>query len=218
VPGPGGTFQTLVIYHHVLSLCSRSERERRIRLYEKMRPGEGGGHYYLYEKYCPSEAPIPESKAVNFDQEVVRMDRLPRERISAISLKVKAAPREVIVSEMFWLDVELMNATSEALYSCPPFPVHFAYHWIKKPTRRMIVFEGERSGFFPCAPANATKPWRMAVMAPNEPGEYALQLTVVQDGVRWLDDVNPGILQEFDIRVSLSAAFAVSTGEDQARA
>lgn len=202
VPGPGGAFQSLVMYHHVSWLFSLPEREKRVRLYEQMRPGESGGHYYLYEKYRPSEAPIPEATKVNLDQEVIRMDALPTEEISRISIKSATVVTEVTVAEMFWLDVEVMNATNAPLYSCPPFPVHLSYHWIHAATRQMIVFDGQRSGMFPCAPANAMSPWKMVVLAPNEPGEYILQMTVVQDGIQWFDNVNPAILVEVVISVT----------------
>lgn len=201
VPGPGGAFQSLAIYHHVSWLFSRAERERRVRLYEQMRPGESGGHYYLYEKYRPSEAPLPESNSVNLDQEVIQMDPLSDEDISRISIKLRTVLREVTVSEMFWLEVEVANATTMPLYSCPPFPVHLSYHWIQPATQQMIVFDGERSGVFPCAPANAITPWKMVVLAPNEPGEYILQMTVVQDGIQWFENVQPAILRELVISV-----------------
>ena len=202
VPGPGAGFRSLIIYHHVLALCSRAERERRARLYEEMRPGGGGGHYYLYEKYRPSEVPLPESTSLQLDREVFRMDILPVEKISPLSIKLESVVQEVTISEMFWLDVEITNATDEPLYSCPPFPVHLAYHWIQKITHLMVVFDGERSGFFPCAPANSTTYWKMVVIAPSEPGDYVLQVSIVQDGVRWFDDANPDILRELVISVT----------------
>jgi hypothetical protein len=129
------------------------------------------------------------------------MDALPNEDISGISIKLKTVLNEVTVSEMFWLDVEVTNATNVALYSCPPFPVHLSYHWIHPGTQEMIVFDGERSGVFPGAPANAITPWKMVVLAPNEPGEYILQMTVVQDGIQWFENVQPAILRELVISV-----------------
>jgi hypothetical protein len=198
------------MYHHVSWLFSRPEREKRVRLYEQMRPGESGGQYYLYEDYRPSEAPIPESKRVSLDQEVIRMDGLSREEISGISIKLMTGVNEVTVSEMFWLDVEVTNATNVPLYSCPPFPVHLSYHWIDPATRQMIAYDGQRSGVFPSAPANAITPWKMVVLAPNKPGEYILQMTVVQDGIQWLENVNPAILQE--LVMSVMAKKLVTSG------
>jgi hypothetical protein len=202
VPGAGASFRSLIIYHHVLTLYSLTERERRVRLYEEMRPGAGAGHYYLYEKYRPSEAPIPEATSLDFDHEIIRMDTLPRERISDISMNVKTAPKEVSISEMFWLDVEVTNTTSEPIYSCPPFPVHLAYHWIRETTRQMVMFEGARSGLFPCAPPNTTTSWKMVVIAPAEPGKYILQTTMVQEWTLWFENIRPEIRQEFVISVT----------------
>jgi hypothetical protein len=201
IPGPAACFQNLAIHHHVLWLLSREEREAKAAYYEQLRPGFGSGYYYLYEDYLPSQAPLPESTSLDFDREIIRMDTLPRERISDISVKVKTAPREVIVSEMFWLDVEVTNAISEPIYSCPPFPVNLSYHWIQATTHLMVVFDGARSGVFPCALANAITPWKMVVFAPREAGKYILQITVVQDGIRWFEDVNPAIRQELVISV-----------------
>jgi hypothetical protein len=131
----------------------------------------------------------------------IRMDALPRDRISHISMTVKTAPRKVIISEMFWLDVEITNGTNEPLYSCPPFPVRLSYHWIQEATHLMAVFDGERSELFPRAPANTTTRCRMLVIAPSEPGKYILQTTIVQDGVCWFENICPGIMHEFVVEV-----------------
>jgi hypothetical protein len=185
-----------------LALCSRAERERKVRDYEQLHSGRESGHYYLYEDYHPAEAPVPEPTKLDLNREIIRMDTLPRERILDISIKVKTAPREVIVSEMFWLDVEATNATSEPIYSCPPFPVRLSYHWVQETTHRMVVFEGERSGLYPCAPANTTTFWKMVVIAPSEPGRYILQTTMLQEGVCWFENIRPEILQEFAISIT----------------
>jgi hypothetical protein len=107
------------------------------------------------------------------------------------------------VSELFWLDVEITNATSQTLYSCPPFfSVHLAYHWIDKATRRMFVWDGCRSGLCPGAPANTNARGTMMIIAPNKPGRYILQVTMVQERVCWFEDVHPDILQEFAVSVT----------------
>jgi hypothetical protein len=103
---------------------------------------------------------------------------------------------------LFWLDVEVTKATSEAVCPCPPFPVRLAYHWIQKTTRRMIVFDGDRSGLFPCVHANATMHCPMTIIAPNQPGEYILQTSMVQEGVCWFEEVRPDILREFVVLVT----------------
>jgi hypothetical protein len=83
--------------------------------------------------------------------------------------------------------------------------VRLAYHWIEKTTRQMVVFEGNRSGFFPGLDANATKHYPMMIIAPSQPGEYILQTTMVQDGICWFEDIRPGIVQEFAVTVIAGA-------------
>ncbi len=191
-----------MVHHHVLALCSRGEREGKVRYYEKLRPREGAGHYYLYEDYHPAEAPLPRSERFNPDDEVIRMDTLRPENVPSISIKLKSVIQEITVSEMFWLDVEVTNATKEPIYSCPPFPIRLSYHWVQPDTQSMVVFDGERSGVFPSVVANSTRPCKMVIIAPGEAGIYALQVTLVQDGVRWFEEVNPSILQELVITVT----------------
>jgi hypothetical protein len=107
----------------------------------------------------------------------------------------------VAKSTFSWIDAKVINGTDKALSALPPFPVRLAYHWIDKATREMVVFDGQRSGLFPPVPAISSRTYGMWIVAPDQPGEYILQTTIVQDGVRWLDEINPKILQEFELTV-----------------
>lgn len=207
VPGLGACFQNLTINHHVLWLFSRATREEKARLYEQLRPGGGAGHYYLYEDHAPREAKLPDPVRPDPSREILPMAKLSPEKINGVSLEVKSVPGAVAVSELFWVDVAVTNATSETLHSRPPFwPVHLSYHWLDKATRHMCVWDGYRNGFYPDAPANATTLCTMMVVAPDQPGQYLLQISIVQEEVCWFDQVRPGILQEFAVSVIAGAA------------
>jgi hypothetical protein len=130
------------------------------------------------------------------------MEKLPADKIAKISLEVSAVPRQVQVSALFWVDAQVTNATNATLYQAAPCPMRLAYHWIEKTTRQMVVFDGNRSGLFPGLEAHTTRSEPMTIIAPNEPGEYILQSTIVQDGVCWFESVRPEILQEFLVTVS----------------
>jgi hypothetical protein len=41
----------------------------------------------------------------------------------------------------------------------------------------------------------------MTVLAPYQPGEYILQVSLVQDGACWFEDVQPEIRREFFVSV-----------------
>jgi hypothetical protein len=212
VPGPGGSLSNLAIHHHALWLCSRRTREDRVRYYEQLRPSGALGHYYLYEDYSPPVVSLPDAVKLDIAKEVGWMDVIEPEIISNLSIELSGVPNAVQISDLFWLDAKVANPTNRHLCALPPFPVRLAYHWINKVTGQIVVFDGNRSGLFPGIPANASMQYRMLIIAPTEPGKYILQTTMVQDGVRWFEEVEPRILQEFALTVvagdTKSPAFA----------
>jgi hypothetical protein len=202
VPGSGACFQNLTINHHVLWLFSRAAREEKARLYEELRPGGGSGHYYLYEDHRPREANLPKPVELDPERELVPMVRLSAEKMAAITLEVESVPATIGSSDLFWVDVAVTNATSETLHSRPPvWPVHLSYHWVDQATRRIFIWDGYRNGLYPDAPASTTTPCTMMIVAPKQPGEYLLQISMVQEEISWFDQVRPGALQEFAVSV-----------------
>jgi hypothetical protein len=131
----------------------------------------------------------------------IRTERLSADEISKISLEVKVPPREVTVSTLFWLGAEITNQTKERLSSAVPYPVRLAYHWIEKSSRELAIFEGQRSALSPHLDPHACRRYSMKIVAPNQPGEYILQTTIVQEGVCWFEDIWPDIVQEFPVTV-----------------
>jgi len=136
-----------------------------------------------------------------FYRRSIRPEKLSPEQISKISLEVSAPPPEVDVSALFTLGAKVTNETNETLFSRGPYPVFLAYHWIEKITRQMVVLDGNRSGLSPALGANTTTRYSMKIVAPNQPGEYILQATLVQEGVCWFENIRPGIVQEFAVAV-----------------
>ena len=203
IPGLGACFRNLSLYHHVLWLMSRAQREDKVRSYEHLRPGSSDGYYYLYEDHKPPKAPLPGGRKLDVSREILQIHKFSPEEILKISLKVEGVPKSISASQLFWLAVEVTNATRQNLSSSPsPFSVNLSYHWIDQGTRRMFVFDGRRSGLWPGAPAATTTTGTMMIIAPDQPGQYILQTTMVQEGVCWFEDVQADILQEFSISVT----------------
>jgi hypothetical protein len=202
VPGQGAYLQNLAIHHHVLWLLSRKTRKEKAGRYEQMRPGGGLGYLYLHEDYPVLKARIPKPRKVQAKQEIRWMDKLLPNEIPKVSCRIAGVPPIVRPSELFWIDAAVTNATSRPLYPFPPFPVRLAYHWLKRATRRVVVFEGLRSGLFPGVLPGETTESRMSIVAPPRAGEYILQTSLVQDHVRWFDELQPDIQREFFISVA----------------
>lgn len=136
-----------------------------------------------------------------FYPRIIRTKKLSRDKVSKISLEVSDVPREVHVSDLFWLEAKVTNGTDETLFSLSPYPVRLAYHWLEKTTRQMAVFEGIRSRLSGGLDPNISTPYPMKIIAPDQPGEYILQTTIVQEGVRWFEDIRPSVVQEFAVSV-----------------
>jgi hypothetical protein len=200
--GGAGYLRTLAIHHHDLRLASRQSREQKARSYEKERPGNSLGYFYLFEDYAVPETRLPSESEFEPGRELLRMDGLDGREMKNVSLHVPRAPRELRPGELLWLDVEVTSRTERMLRCGAPFPMNLAYHWLEYPGRETITFDGERTAILPeLAPKNTGR-WKMFIIAPKKPGEYLLQLTMVQEGIRWLEEENPDLLQEFRITVT----------------
>ena len=202
VPGPGGLFQHLGLFHHNLCLWSRAAREEKVRQYEELRSGGGLRRYYLYEDFHYRTAALPAAAAWNAGREVVQMNPLTPDQIARISLEVSGVPAAAGVSETFWIDAIVTNATDGPLVALPPYAVRLSYHWIQQSTRAMVAFDGDRSELFPCVEANASTHCAMRIQSPSAPGTYILQATMVQEFVCWFEDVQPDIVREFEVVVA----------------
>jgi LCP family protein required for cell wall assembly len=65
-------------------------------------------------------------------------------------------------------------------------PVYLSYHWIDFNSRESVVFDGKRS----IIPEDGVSigdevTFNLTVVSPSKPGEYILQIDLVQEGVTW---------------------------------
>ena len=199
--GPAGYLRTLSLHHHDLWSCSRAEREGKARTYEELRPGHGLGYFYLYEDWETRKRPLPRASQFRLETEVLRMKALSREATNAISLEAAPPPRFLRPREVFWMDVTVSNSSTETLRLGAPHPLNLAYHWLHAPSREIAVFDGMRTALLPELAPRQKGSWRMFVIAPAAPGDYVLQLSMVQERVHWLESDNADLPREFEITV-----------------
>ena len=146
-------------------------------------------------------APLPEAVAIDPEREVLHMDPLTPDAMGRISIEVRDVPAAVGLSETFWIAATVSNATDTPLVALPPYAVRLSYHWLDAAKRQLAVFDGDRSEVFPCVLANESHDYQMRVEAPDQPGSYVLQATMVQESVGWFESVRPEILREFEVAV-----------------
>ncbi|MCL7420749.1 MAG: hypothetical protein M8364_07595 [Methylobacter sp.] len=87
------------------------------------------------------------------------------------------------------LDVVVSNNGMQYWKSDASKPVVLSYHW-RDATSEMVVYNGKRTalpkeGLGPGESINLS----MRVMAPSNPGNYCLELTIVQESVNWFEEL-----------------------------
>ncbi len=200
--GPAGYLRTLAIHHHDLRLASRAVREAKAAEYERQRPGNGLGFFYLYEDHAPPELPVPTASTFDPAREVLRMDVLSDEEAAQLRVDAEPPPRTVAARSLFWSRTEVTNGSARCVGFGAPFPLNLAYHWLDRASGGPVVFDGERTNLLPTVNPNARAAFRMFVIAPPMAGEYLLRITMVQEHVRWLDAEGSSTVQDFSVSVT----------------
>ena len=189
------------IYHLDL-LRPRSEREQKVRAYERERPGlRVGGRAFNHALYLPELTDAPLAEVPAEDRALVdavvgaapspragapqNLPHATREEIDALwprqaldhtaELTLRRAPERVETGESILVELELANRGRSAIV---PRVVQIGSRW-----------HGAAPDVWTPLPA-AVQPGDAALLvtslvAPSEPGRHTVELDLVQDGVQW---------------------------------
>jgi hypothetical protein len=115
-----------------------------------------------------------------------------------LKLDLCETPPIAAPDQTFEIQVQLTNHSRHTLSSYGPHPIHFSYRWLDPDSGSAIVAEGQRTALFPPLPGQPIRqtPDKLGyaaircsvrVQAPSQPGRAILRITLVQEGVQWLD-------------------------------
>lgn len=201
VDGEFATLPQLAIHHHVLTLLSRSEREGKVSYYEQLRPGGSLGHFYLHEDFELVTAELPQPATCNAEIDIVSMPALSPAEMSQIQVHLGEVPNVVRTSALLLLDAQVQNDSARVLFSYPPRAVNIAYHWVCERSGNLGVFDGQRSAILPFAAPRSRTPAVVSIFAPPKPGDYVLQVSLVQESVAWFEEVRNETMREYRVSV-----------------
>lgn len=129
------------------------------------------------------------------------MPPLPVHSTAGIRLRVARAANRMAAGSATQVRVEIENSSAELLASLAPYPVNLSYHWLNARTRRYLVFNGERTALTVPVRPRSRHVQEVRVLAPREPGEYVLVLTMVQEGRFWFDQIPRRMAVEWRVTV-----------------
>jgi hypothetical protein len=97
-------------------------------------------------------------------------------------------PSRLGIGEVVTPVCSVTNLSDHFFVSAPPNPVHLAYRWRGAGG---AVVEGERARLPGALPPRAMTEVPLLVVAPQEAGVWQLDVTLVQEHVRWFDETTP---------------------------
>jgi hypothetical protein len=100
-----------------------------------------------------------------------------------------------------WVQSDVSNGTSERIGSYQPAPIYLSYHWFYA-NGQIALFEGLRTPLIPPIDPGNSATYEFKIAAPPEPGDYRLRITLVQEGIRWFEEL-PGFSATHDIRLTI---------------
>jgi hypothetical protein len=158
----------------------------------------------LYEKIMTTPLPISEdaaaanyramvTKIANLEAELYTLRKLyrmePLTESAAAQISLNNARISVPLREgHVWVQCEVTNKTSQRISSGQPNPIQLSYHWFGA-DGTIVIVEGSRTPLIPALNPGKSETYELKVAAPRESGEYRLRITLVQEGVRWFDEM-----------------------------
>ena len=136
------------------------------------------------------------------------MESMPGEEAAKVEWHLDGCPPQITSGKEFMATVRLVNHSDIALNSYPPHPVSVSYHWKDAITREMIVQDGMRSPLTTAIAPGADQICEVTVLAPERAGDYLLEMSLIQENVRWFEEVRPDLLSGHRVQAVRSAPAA----------
>lgn len=133
------------------------------------------------------------------------MPPLPPSVGDALHLAAHGALRRVAPGERYSVEVEIRNHSREQLSTVGSTPVLLSYQWLHPETGAITVANGERSALTRAIAPGQVHHQSMVVVAPVEPGEYSVRVTLVQESVMWLSDLAKPVFVDLPVTVGRPA-------------
>ncbi len=125
---------------------------------------------------------------------------------AALRLQFVTIPPSVAPQRHFTFEVSLFNGSQVPLATAAPWPSLLMYRWLNASTGSIVVEHGFRTAIQPPAWPGGESVYSMRAIAPNEPGDYVLRVTIIQEGWRWLDTLQPAVCVDTPVTISLESS------------
>jgi len=115
---------------------------------------------------------------------------------AALRLRFVDSPRATVPRGHLTFDVGVFNGSRRPVATAAPWPSMLMCRWLQARTGQLVVEHGFRTILQPPAWPGTESFYSMHAFAPAREGEYVLRVTIIQEGWRWLDHLDPRVLAE----------------------
>ncbi len=158
---------------------------------------------FSHEECNNSRTILAVSSLKNLDKDLI-IQLLSSKKLDRDGIDVEVLSEQESVNiysnQKFKLSVILRNNGKERLVSLPPNSVHISYHWLKN-DGTYEIFDGFRTDIIPALNPQEQRDFQVEVVAPQERGEYQLQLDLVQEGCFWFEEITNKYLLNINSKV-----------------
>ncbi len=138
---------------------------------------------------------FPQVTFARADRNLYVMEAMPEEQAARLEWRLAECPAEVAAGQEFKVRVEMDNGSELPVHSGAPHPVYLCYHWKDALGQETVVADGLRSALTLPLPAGEHKTYEARILAPEQTGDYLLEIAPVQEGVCWLEQIRPDLLR-----------------------
>jgi len=128
-------------------------------------------------------------------------ERLQTADQARLTISLRDVPETVCGRGHFMMRARIANQTGVVVATAPPWPCFLMYRWIDRTTGETVVEHGLRSILQPPLLPGSSNEYPMCVIPPERQGDCILRVTVIQEGWRWLDTLDPKVCAEATVCV-----------------
>ena len=130
--------------------------------------------------------------------------RLSQQKLNPAYLSVEISSKTTSVrctaDDVFFINIAVKNRSRERFVSLDPYPINISYHWMDKEEHYM-KFGLERTSIkIPLEPSEKQE-FTLHIKAPDIPGCYILQITLVQESNFWFEHLLKNLPFSIDVEV-----------------
>jgi len=115
---------------------------------------------------------------------------------AGLKVEIQECPAEVSAGAWFPLCVRLESSNKTPVATSPPCPALFFHRWFEADSEMPLAIEMPRGIIQPPLYPGMSNVFKIRTRAPRSAGRFRIRITLIQEGWRWLDELEPRVFAD----------------------